>query len=112
VFPSENGRTPLGRDNVWRRRIGPKLKSVGLDWVGFHVMRRTHSTLMNELHDDPKMVADQLGHTLDVKQNVYTWASVRRRKLAADAFESALPSCDREFWSTLEQALKAGTLNG
>lgn len=91
VFPSENGKTPLGRDNVWRRRIGPKLKAAGLGWVDFHVMRRTHSTLMNEIHDDPKLVADQLGHTLDVNQNVYTRASVARRKTAVDALENALP---------------------
>jgi len=91
VFPSETGKTPLGRDNVWRRRIGPKLKDAGLDWVDFHVMRRTHATLMNEIHDDPKLVADQLGHTVDVNQNVYTRASVARRKEAVDALESALP---------------------
>ena len=36
-------------------------------------------------------VADQLGHTLDVSQNVYTRASVARRKKAVDALESALP---------------------
>ena len=91
VFPSETGRTPLGRDNVWRRRIGPQLEAAGLGWVDFHVMRRTHSTLMNEIHDDPKLVADQLGHTVDVNQNVYTKASVARRKVAVDALESALP---------------------
>ena len=91
VFPSETGKTPLGRDNVWRRRIGPRLKEAGLDWVDFHVMRRTHSTLMNEIHDDPKLVADQLGHTVDVNQNVYTRASVKRRKTAVDALENALP---------------------
>jgi integrase len=91
VFPSETGRTPLSRDNLWRRHIGPQLQAVGLGWVDFHVMRRTHSTLMNELHDDPKLVADQLGHTVDVNQNVYTRASVARRKKAVDALESALP---------------------
>lgn len=91
VFPSESGKTPLGRDNVWRRRIGPQLKEAGLGWVDFHAMRRTHSTLMNEIHDDPKLVADQLGHTVDVNQNVYTRASVARRKVAVDALESALP---------------------
>jgi integrase len=91
VFPSETGKTPLSRDNVWRRRIGPQFKAAGLDWVDFHVMRWTHSTLMNEIHDDPKLVADQLGHTVDVNQNVYTRASVARRKKAVDALESALP---------------------
>lgn len=90
VFPSESGKTPLGRDNVWRRRIGPQLKNAGLGWVDFHVMRRTHSTLMNEIHDDPKLVADQLGHTVDVNQNVYTRASIARRKTAVDALENAL----------------------
>lgn len=58
VFPSETGKTPLGRDSVWRWKIGPRLKAAGLGWVDFHVMRRTHSTLMNEIHDDPKLVAD------------------------------------------------------
>lgn len=91
VFPSETGKTPLSRDNVWRRRIGPSLEAVGLGWVDFHTMRRTHSTLMNEIHDDPKLVADQLGHTVDVNQNVYTRASVARRKEAVDALENALP---------------------
>lgn len=91
VFPSETGKTPISRDNLWRRHIGPPLKAAGLDWVDFHVMRRTHATLMNEINDDPKMVADQLGHTLDVSQNVYTRASLAKRKKAVDAFESALP---------------------
>ena len=87
VFPSETGKTPLIRDNVWRRHIGPKFKAVELGWADFHVMRRTHATLMREIHDDPKLVADQLGHTVDV----YTRASVARRKKAVDALESALP---------------------
>jgi integrase len=91
IFPSETGKTPLSRDNVWRRKFGPKLKAAGLGWVDFHVMRRTHATLMNEIHDDPKLVADQLGHTVDVNQNVYTRASVARRKEAVDALESSLP---------------------
>ncbi len=54
VFPSETGKTPVWRDNIWRRRIGPKLEAAGLGWVDFHVMRRTHATLMNEIHDDPR----------------------------------------------------------
>lgn len=91
VFPSESGKTPLNKANLWRRYIAPKLKEAGLGWVDFHVMRRTHSTLMNEIHDDPKLVADQLGHTVDVNQNVYTQTSVARRKRAVDELESTLP---------------------
>jgi integrase len=90
VFPSETTKTPVAKDNVWRRHIAPKLKDVGLAWVDFHVLRRTHSTLMNELGIDPKVVSDQLGHTLDVNQNVYTQASLQRRRQAVDALETAL----------------------
>jgi integrase len=90
VFPSENLDTPLSRDNCWRRRIGPKLEAVGLGWVSFQVMRRTHSSLMNDLKVDPKIVADQLGHTLDVNQNIYTQSGLERRKEAVDSLESAL----------------------
>ena len=63
------------KDNVWRRNIKPKLAKAGLDWVNFHVLRRTHSSLMRELKVDPKLVADQQGHTLDVNMNVYTQTS-------------------------------------
>src|SRR5215467_4685087 len=52
VFPSERN-TPLSRDNVWRRFMQPKFAEAGLGWATFQVMRRTHSTLMNELKVDP-----------------------------------------------------------
>jgi integrase len=54
------------------------------------VLRRTHASLMRELDVDPKVVADQLGHTLDVNLNVYTQASLERRKRAVDALETAV----------------------
>jgi integrase len=61
------------------RYIRPKLREVGLDWVDFQVMRRTHSTLMQELGVHPKVVADLMGHDVDVNQNVYTQTSVETR---------------------------------
>jgi integrase len=90
VFPSEKLATPVSRDNVWRRDIQPRFEKIGMGWATFQVMRRTHSSLMNELKVDPKVVADQLGHTLDVNQNVYTQAGLHRRQAAVDLLESAL----------------------
>ena len=89
VFPSERD-TPLSRDNVLNRHIKPKLSSIGLAWVNFQVMRRTHSTLMNNMGVEGKLVADQLGHSLDVNQNVYTKSPVERRKVIVDQLERAL----------------------
>ena len=45
---------------------------------------------MNDLKVDPKIVADQLGHTLDVSQNIYTQSALKRQKEAVDSLESAL----------------------
>jgi len=53
-------------------------------------MRRTHASLMRELKVDPKTVADQLGHSVDVDLNVYTTTALGPRKEALNAFESAL----------------------
>jgi integrase len=78
VFASER-LTTVSKDNCWRRKMLPKLEAVGLGWANFQVMRRTHATLMKTLGIDGKLVADQLGHSLDVNQNRYTQSSVERR---------------------------------
>ena len=90
LFPSERLTTPLSRDNVWRRHILPHLREVGLGWVNFHVLRRTHASLQHELGCDAKTAADQLGHSVDVNQNVYTATSVVRRKEAVDVLEATV----------------------
>ena len=54
------------------------------------VLRRTHSSLMREKNVDPKVVADQLGHTLDVNLNVYTQTSLERKIEAVETLESSL----------------------
>jgi hypothetical protein len=45
---------------------------------------------MNNMGVEGKLVADQLGHSLDVNQNVYTRVSVERRKGAVEQLEAAL----------------------
>jgi integrase len=89
VFPSE-AMTALSKDNVWRRNFLPKLKSVGLEWCNFQVMRRTHTTIMRQLGADPKMVADQLGHSVDVSLNVYAQSSVASRLPIVNQLEKRL----------------------
>ena len=89
VFPSER-MTPLSKDNCWRRCMQPALAEVGLGWANFLVMRRTHATLMKALGVDGKLVADQLGHSLDVNQNVYTQSPVESRLAAVNQLEKSL----------------------
>jgi integrase len=89
VFPSER-MTPLSKDNCWRRNMEPALAKVGLEWANFLVMRRTHATLMKALKQDPKLVADQMGHSLDVSQNVYTQSPVESRLGMVNQLEQSL----------------------
>jgi integrase len=90
VFPSEKLTTPLAKDNCWRRGFLPKLKPVGLAWANFQVMRRTHSSLLKELNVDPHVRAEQMGHTMDVNENVYTITSLKARKEAVNVLENAI----------------------
>ncbi len=90
VFPSEKLSTPLRKDNCWRRGFLPRLKPIGLAWVNFQVMRRTHSCLLKELDVDPQVRAEQMGHTVDVNENVYTRTSLERRREAVNRLETAL----------------------
>jgi integrase len=93
--------TPLAKENVWRRSIAPKLEEVGLGWINFQVMRRTHASLMNDLGVEGKLVADQLGHSLDVSLNVYAQSAVSKRQAAVNQLESSLNGVQTEF-TTLE----------
>jgi len=68
----------------------PVLSKAGLGWANFLVMRRTHASLMKELGVDGKLVADRLGHSLDVNQNVYTQSPVESRLQAVNKLEKSL----------------------
>jgi integrase len=58
----------------------------------FHVLRRTHSSLMEELGVNPKVVADQQGHTLDVHMNVYTQTAMDAKLAAVEQLDAAVMS--------------------
>ena len=90
VFPSETIATPVAKDNVWRRYFKPRLESVGLGWVNFMVMRKTHSCMGDTEDIDPQVRAEQMGHSIDVNQNVYTRSSLDKRIQAVNTIEKAL----------------------
>ena len=95
MFPSERLVTPLLPDNVLRRCIHPRLAPLGLDWINFAVLRRSHSTLHEERGTNPKIIADQQGHGLGVHLSKYVDSSVARKRDAVSALWSdfkALPT--------------------
>lgn len=88
VFPSERMTSPPSRDNCLRRNMEPRLRKIGLEWVDFQVMRRTHASLSRKAGIDPKVVADQLGHGLGVNLDVYTKSDWAQRTLAVTQLEA------------------------
>jgi hypothetical protein len=63
-------------------------------WVRFSTpffvpRRRTHSSLANAKGIDPKLVADQQGHGVDVNLNVYTQTSLANRLEAVEEIAAA-----------------------
>lgn len=95
VFASENPLKPLWRDNVWYRHMKPRLKTVGLEWANFQVLRRTHASLGHEAKVDPKTAADQRGHGIGVALDVYTQSSIEARRAAAEMLENAVLSGEK-----------------
>jgi integrase len=87
LFPSERG-TPLSRDNLWRRQLSPKLKTVGLEWATFQVLRRTNASLSRKAKIDDKVSADQRGHGLGVSLEVYSFSDLEQKIEAVKLLES------------------------
>ena len=71
---------------------------------------------MRQLHIDPKVIANQAGHTLDVDLTVYTQTAIDQRRDAANKLESALRElnvavCSRQNGRT-RKLLKYGAGDG
>jgi integrase len=89
IFANEKGNRPLAHGNYWRRYIKPTLDHLTMTGVTFQALRRTCATTLNHLGIDGKLVADQLGHTLDVSQNVYTKTGIARQQDAISRLANA-----------------------
>lgn len=90
VFPSETLKSPVSKDNCWRRWIAPRVAKIGLGWVNFQVMRRTPASLRHELGIAPKVIADQLGHSVEVDMNVYNQTAFAAKKQAVNSLEKSI----------------------
>ena len=89
VFAGETGQ-PLWRSSLLEDHIRARLEPIGLGWVNFQVMRRTHASLGHHAKVDPKVSADQRGHGIGVALDVYTKSSMEDRATAAKQLEDSV----------------------
>ncbi len=87
LFTSEKLTTPLSKDNAMERYIRPRLKRVGLGWCNFQIMRRTLPSYTTGRFN-PKVVADLMGHDVNVNLNVYTQTSLESRREVVEALSA------------------------
>ena len=90
LFPSETGLSPVRPENLWRRWVGPRLEEIGLGWVNFQVLRRTHASLAHAAGIDPKIRADQMGNGIGVNLDEYTVTALDQRTAAVELLESSV----------------------
>ena len=83
-----HGQGTLLPDNVLRRCMRPRLEPLGLDWITFAVLRRSHSTLHEDRGTEAKIIADQQGHGLGVHLSDYVDSSLARKREASSALWS------------------------
>ncbi len=89
VFAGETGQ-PLWRSSLLEDHFKAKLRPIGLGWVNFQVMRRTHASLGHQAKVDPKIAADQRGHGIGVALDVYTKSSMEDLAVAVEQLERAV----------------------
>jgi integrase len=91
VFAGEKS-SPLWTSTLLEDHIRSKLKPIGLGWVNFQTMRRTHASLGHRAKVDPKVSADQRGHGIGVALDVYTKSSIEDRAAAVKQLEDSVLS--------------------
>lgn len=90
VFPTEKGNRPQNRDNIWTKRMLPKLKPIGLEWATFQVMRRSFASKAKEAGVDAHTRSAQMGNTVDVNENEYAVSDFETRLAAVRKLEASL----------------------
>jgi integrase len=83
LFPSSKLVKPIWPESLLSKYVRPRLRPVGLGWINFEVLRRSHSTLHKQRESDLKIIADQQGHGMRTHLEDYVQSKVHERKAEA-----------------------------
>ena len=72
MFHTSNG-TPLNDSNLLHRHLKPTGKKLGMPWLNWHTLRRTHITLFQVVGGSLRDAQAQLGHSkMSTTLEIYT----------------------------------------
>jgi len=113
VFANLRG-GPLDPANVTQRHFRAVVRKAGVTPVRFHDLRHTHATLLLRQGENPKVVAERLGHTtIAMTLNTYSHVlpdlqerAVERLAATLDPGLQELQTKNREVATTAAQAVE------
>jgi integrase len=79
VFVASNGR-PINEHNSMRRRVRPVGESLEMPWLSWHVFRRSHTTLADQLGASLADRMAMIGHDDMRMTMLYTVSDQERRR--------------------------------
>ncbi|MEE8606151.1 MAG: site-specific integrase [Nitrospiraceae bacterium] len=90
VFCTRTGK-PLNADNLRKRQLRTACQQAGIEPIGWHTLRHTHSTLLHALGTPLKVAQAQLGHSrLATTLEVYTHTTTEAQREAVVKLEGVL----------------------
>ncbi|MFV0387931.1 MAG: tyrosine-type recombinase/integrase [Pyrinomonadaceae bacterium] len=82
VFPAENG-NPLRLNNISRRHFTPLAKQITDKRIHLYSLRHTCATLLLLAGENPKVVAERLGNSIEITLKTYSHVLPNMQKAAS-----------------------------
>jgi integrase len=84
VFHTTNG-TPYNDSNLLHRQLKPAGKKLGMPWLNWHTLRRTHITLFQVVGGSLRDAQAQLGHSkMSTTLEIYTLPIPEQQRLTVE----------------------------
>ena len=92
VFPSERlqGTKSLDLASVFKKKIQPAFRRIGITGVGWHTLRHSVGTMLAEMGDYQLTIREYLRHSNLQVTNKYLQATAKTKRLAQDKLVDAI----------------------
>lgn len=99
IFAKSDG-TPLDRWNLLRKHLKPAAKELGLSGVTWHLLRRSHATMLDSVGTPIGTMQSLLGHSApEITREIYLHAVPEEQRRAVESVERLVlgPKLDPSF---------------
>ncbi|MGA8065655.1 MAG: site-specific integrase, partial [Candidatus Sulfotelmatobacter sp.] len=94
VFQTRNG-TPFSDTNLLHQHLKPVGKKLGMPWLNWHTLRRTHATLFQQAGGTLREAQAQLGHSkMSTTLEIYTISIPQAQRKAVENLSDLVTNGD------------------